>query len=812
MRLRSFPALAPVLTLLVALAGTTPEHRVAPMDASVARAPRSEETCWKESSHERALQRSIERERVSEGADPLVWDDQIAQVARLHAREMSEAGSVRALSSTTFDRLVTGWSLAGQNLGSAPTVSSVFAGFQTNADQAANLVAPDLTHAGVGVAESGGQLWVAVLFTGGGDASTTLGSPCLRIKHPEDLPHAAETTVVDSPYRERIAAEDVAYRAPAQKGSVLAVAGDVFLPVVLADFNDNPAEAGLHTPEAYESMLFQDEYPHGAGSMRDYYQDQSGGLLNINGTVTNWLRMPRSYSEYVGSSYGYQGTGTNSQALARDAIAAADPGVDFCRSDVDADGFVDSVFVVHAGPGAEETRNGLWSLRWSLPTPYTTEDTCANGQKVKVKNFTIEPEEYASAGYTAPGAPERLISIGMFVHEFGHELGLPDLYDVDGSSQGGVGPWDAMAAGAWGFTGNRPWRPVPMSAWSKVELGWALPVDVSQDSTNVSIPSIDAQRSGSFKGIYRLAPDGSPSATEYFLIENRERTRWAADFPGGGLAIWHVDASRRTADNQENAVDSNRLLTLVQADGRDDLGSGSGRGDAGDLFPGSSNKRAFNSLTNPSVTSYNPLATLLAVEGIPPAASTMTVDLYISANRSQAEAEPEPEPETSPSPTITTDETPTEPPPDDGADGPATVIPDTVDITYGWKLAGSARVLDAPDGNALVVRSQKRSGVHKLRYLAIGYVPPAARDAAVLTVDIAATRRATLTLDVFDYVERRWFSFGRVSIDESTPFRVQLGTADRWISAGGDVKLRFSGRASREFRYAIDSIQLAFNS
>lgn len=452
--------------------------------------------------------------------------------------------------------------------------------------------------------------------------------PAADHPHPVDLPADAEgsggPTARRVMSRVRALATDVS---PDRSPQLAPLSGGFHVPVLLVDFSDNPAEPDLHRPQDYQQMLFERDYQNGAGSLSDYYREQSGGLLEVTGEVTpSWMRLPRTYGAYTGSRFGYQTTEPNDWTLVRDAVDAADPAVDFCRADRDKNGLVDTMFVVHAGPGAEESGSGLWSLRWSLPGAHPTRDVCSDGRRMSVKQFTIEPEEYVRSTFSAPGAPDRLISIGVFVHEFGHALGLPDLYDTDHSSPGGVGTWDVMATGTYGFDGRTPWRPVPMSAWSKVALGWAAPKTISGDTSDVSFTSVDAPFSGQQQGVFKIVPAGT-SGGEYFLIENRTREGWAAGFPLGGLAVWHVDSGATDNDN-----DGRRLVQMVQADGYGQLeaAGSSGRGDSGDLFPGSRAVRGIDQSTTPSTDLTGGRDSYVAIWSIGDAGAATSADIYLS--------------------------------------------------------------------------------------------------------------------------------------------------------------------------------------
>jgi immune inhibitor A len=150
--------------------------------------------------------------------------------------------------------------------------------------------------------------------------------------------------------------------------------------------------------------------------------------------------------------------------------------------------------------------NDIWSVKWVLPT-----STKVNN--VNVYAFLTIPED---------------AQIGVCSHEVGHLLfGWPDLYDIDGSSQG-IGKWCLMASGSWG--GSPPGsKPVHPSAWCKLNQGW-----VSQQ-TVVSNGSLTLEDVKTSKMVYRLWTNGDKTSKEYFLVENREQVGFDQSMPGQGL-------------------------------------------------------------------------------------------------------------------------------------------------------------------------------------------------------------------------------------------------------------------------------------
>lgn len=367
--------------------------------------------------------------------------------------------------------------------------------------------------------------------------------------------------------------------------------GALRVAVILVDFSDKPMAAGA---AARFNNLFFSTGVLPNGSVKEYYADVSGGLIDIQGTVVGPYRMPQTVAAYAGSKNGMQGTVPNARTLADDALTAANPFVDFAPYDNDGNGYVDAFIVVHAGRGAEETGAAadIWSHKWVLPAERSVDGT-------KVYAYLTIPED---------------AKLGVSAHELGHLLfGWPDLYDTDYSSEG-IGNWCLMAAGSWGLGGDRPVHP---SAWCKATQGW---INVVTQTANADVTITDVKTS---RNAYRLWKDGA-GGNEYFLVENRQQTGFDASMPGQGLLIWHIDEAV-----SGNTNESHYKVALMQADGLRQLEGNVNRGDAGDPFPGSAGNASFTGTSTPNSHSYAGSDTLVGVTGIPASAAAMSVHLTV---------------------------------------------------------------------------------------------------------------------------------------------------------------------------------------
>ena len=265
------------------------------------------------------------------------------------------------------------------------------------------------------------------------------------------------------------------------------------------DVKHNP----VITPKAWEESMFSPGYAKSVtgqtayGSMRDYYHEQSYGKLAVVGKAFDYVEVGKKRAEYD--------TGPRLALLteAMDKLLA--------REGKDALKDFDGVFFVYAGERFSAARGSLyWPHRSNV--------------RHGGKNWPY---------FICPEGGARMANISVFCHEFGHMLGLPDLYArPENPGMEGAGIWCAMAnqAGAG--------RPQHFSAWCKEKLGWIKPtvVDPAVKQKLILAPIEDSKECLKIP----VRADGS----EYFLLENRKKSGFDASLPAEGLLIWRVIGGR----------------------------------------------------------------------------------------------------------------------------------------------------------------------------------------------------------------------------------------------------------------------------
>jgi immune inhibitor A len=381
---------------------------------------------------------------------------------------------------------------------------------------------------------------------------------------------------------------------------------------ILVSFSDKPAQVSA---AFFDTLLFVQR----SGSMRNYYNAVSYNTLDII-TVNlpsslDWSSAPQPYAYYVNGNYGMGSYPKNSQKLVEDLVALVNPYVDFSQYDNDGDGFVDALFIIHAGAGAEFTgaTTDIWSHAW-----VTQNVPQVDG--VSVLHYSIEPEYWQTAGD---------MTIGVYAHELGHAaFGLPDLYDRDYSSNG-LGRWSLMAGGSWNGPAPGGAFPALPDAWSHAQMGFISPTIVSASVTERPCEAVETTPRA-----FALWSGGSVGS-EYFLVENRQRTGYDSYLPGSGLLIYHVDESVGTQNDDEwypgQTANGHYLVALEQADGNYQLERNANNGDAGDPYPGGTDNHAFSAATGPGSMDYAFQASRVSIRNISTSGSTMTADFAVDA-------------------------------------------------------------------------------------------------------------------------------------------------------------------------------------
>ncbi len=286
-------------------------------------------------------------------------------------------------------------------------------------------------------------------------------------------------------------------------------------------------------------------------TMRNYYMENSHGAYLVSGSATPWVKVPHSEGWYGASVCRQQPDGTWKAGAVQDmtghpnnplgpgqlaldavtALAQAQPNFPWAQYDVEdqgdidgdgnynePDGIIDHVVLVHAGEdksgdGGAQGTYAIWAHSSAVPGGKTVP-----GTSLKVSNYVVQME---NAG------------VGVFAHEYGHDLGLPDLYDTGDSADSDVDFWDLMSSGSHSGPIFQS-MPTHMGIWDKWVLGWADPKILP---VNTPIAS------------YKVSQSSRPMVgTEDGLKVNLPDKRAVLATPHSGTQMWYSSSDQAWAD------------------------------------------------------------------------------------------------------------------------------------------------------------------------------------------------------------------------------------------------------------------------
>jgi len=332
----------------------------------------------------------------------------------------------------------------------------------------------------------------------------------------------------------------------ARKNCVLQPDGIEYVLVLKIDFSDQPGRRS--DKEIYSYFFEPDEI-----SLKSYYHEVSYGQMDIQpGSAggcmpkgNNWYRARREMDYYGHGMYLTE----RYRELVKEACNAADPEINFAQYDRDSDGIVDHVFILHAGD--DEASSGVSEDIWSILVP----SIGGVYDGVRVDTAVMAAEE---PSFDKP-------HLGIFFHEFFHDLGAPDLYGANqfiesfdqrwclmgmfgpyqGESRNGLSPSHICGYLKWDFDA------IPENG----RCGWIEPIEIEMNMSDLKVHSFELPPADN--KLYKINIPGK-NGKEFFLIENRNQTAsglYDTYLPESGILIWHIDENK----SRGNTDASNRM-------------------------------------------------------------------------------------------------------------------------------------------------------------------------------------------------------------------------------------------------------------
>ena len=327
-----------------------------------------------------------------------------------------------------------------------------------------------------------------------------------------------------------------------------------------------------------DTITFRGNTFQGAkGSVRDYFEDQSYGLLSPVFDIIGPIHARNGY-EYYGKNINNK-TGNdsdNAKKLVKEVCDSIISGslADLHLYDNNSDGEVDMLAIIFAGRG--ENYNGsdpntIW------PHQYDIKLSGVDG--LTYVNYLLTCELFWDSDSIIDG-------IGTFCHEFSHILGLPDFYDTVSGKSECLGSWSIMD---YGIYGNLGFVPSGYTAFERYSLGW---MDIPEADANgkYMLEDLDSKADA-----FRLSTDDDD---KFIILENHQQKGWFLYQNGSGLLVTTV--SYKKTKWMRNSVNvSSRNYAVLPAD--DKTGKGH---ESGDLFP-NNQKDSITMFSTPALKVYD---------------------------------------------------------------------------------------------------------------------------------------------------------------------------------------------------------------
>jgi len=283
-------------------------------------------------------------------------------------------------------------------------------------------------------------------------------------------------------------------------------------------------------------------------NLNNYYNEDSYGTVSFQTGMmppasSSWYTLPNAMTYY-----GADTVSSDSQLVSDSLQAAYNAGVDLSNYKF--------AIVVHSGDDEAMT--------------HVTSD---------IHSFTIPGYVFNPAPLVSYKISTSVVAesdpTGVYCHEAGHLLGLPDLYDLTGQidpANNFLGYWEIMALGEWNPNNGNPLQPKPgtypshHSIWSKIQLGFVpssrIAVVQAGQSANITVEDLETPTAGTQSVKIPIAANQDGSLT-YYLVEMRAKIGtydqylpFPSDYPGAGILIYKVNESIPAGHGSVRLIDA----------------------------------------------------------------------------------------------------------------------------------------------------------------------------------------------------------------------------------------------------------------
>ena len=411
--------------------------------------------------------------------------------------------------------------------------------------------------------------------------------------------------------------------------------------VILANFSNKSMQSS-HTQAVFDELCnslnctVNDGYP----SAGQYFADQSNGSYRPQFDVFGPVTLSRNVA-YYGTDKPGQDEGDDQYAT--DAVVEAcvlaneQFTINWADYDSDSDGYVDFVYVIYAGKGQADggTSETIWPHNWSVESARQSGYCTYSASQCRVGGKKLD--NYAMSGEISGSS---LGGIGTLCHEFGHVMGLPDLYDTDYGTnyENNLTPndWNIMDGGSYNGDGHCPPNYDP---WEKDFFGWLTPINLGNTGQNLTLYANGTENQQTYQINASGTYVGPTTSGLRYYIENRQAVGWDAPLTGHGLLIWKVNfnasAWENNAPNNSNTSGA-PLYTVVSATGTKIGWDGSTDNCPKNTFPGSGKKTSWTGVSGKpllNINESNQIVTLTYIEEPAPVVDPFTLTFMANGNQ-----------------------------------------------------------------------------------------------------------------------------------------------------------------------------------